>query len=120
MIDTPVPGCYGCIDWAKLGTVYVCNYSGRTGQLRSLICRHGEYCTVKSTHAKNNGENNRKGAAPLQWDEGKALGIYRMGGNDAEIAAAVGTSKHAICAWRRRRALKANYTPSPKGGEPAL
>lgn len=109
-------GCCGCIDWVQLGTIYVCNYFGRTGKLRSQICRLGKYCTVKSTRGKKNTRENGRKTKALNWDEQKALEAYRKGGNDSEIAAKVGTSRKAIYAWRKRKLLKANYTKASKKG----
>lgn len=100
-----VSGCAGCDDWVKCGATWICDYSNRHGHSRSLICRPGKYCTVKSS---TRGRRKRDGKG-LAWDESRAIEVYEKGGSDADIARAVGVSRQVIGAWRKRRNMPANW-----------
>ena len=102
-----ISGCSGCDDWVKCGATWICDYAHRHGHSRSLICRPGKYCTVKS-YAR--GKDKRAGRG-ITWDEARAIEVYKNGGSDADIARAVGVSRKVISAWRKRRNMPTNWNP---------
>lgn len=110
--------CEGCIDWVPISptnTHYsrVCDYIGRTGHARSLICPPGEGCTVKSTKPrKKQTERYDRGGYPIKQKGkvgpperipvGKVRELAALGWSDYRIAKEIGFAKTSVMACRRR------------------
>lgn len=118
--------CEGCIDWVPVSVTYggsdrVCDYIGRTGHARMLICPSGAGCTVKSTlHKKESIERYDKGGYPVKKRNkmgpperipiGKVRELAALGLSDAKIGKKIGFSKSSVRACRIRHNI-------PKGAK---
>lgn len=47
-----------------------------------------------------------------KFSDHQALELYRKGMNDVDAAKKLGVTKGAVCAWRHKRGLPANKTPT--------
>lgn len=118
--------CEGCIDWVPVSVTYggsdrVCDYIGRTGHARMLICPSGEGCTVKSTKPrKKQTERYDRGGYPIKQKGkvgpperipvGKVRELAALGWSDYRIAKEIGFAKTSVMACRRRHNI-------PRGGK---
>lgn len=85
--------CHDCKYYCQ--QVGCCDYIGHTEKRRP--CPAGKECTVKEIAVQS---------GVRSWSADKAWELYDQGWSDQRIAAAVGTTRAAICQWRHRNDLK--------------
>lgn len=113
-------GCEGCAHFRKIAqsnTSRVCHYILDTGMPRSLICKAGAECTVRTEKVEKKVKRARMHKfdftpvekRPLNFlDKEKVTELYEKGLKDGEIAKIVGAKITTIRAWRKRSGRPAN------------